>query len=164
LGQDSFADRKAISVNRILLATDGSKYADAAAQLLLDLPIPRSIEVIIVTVLQSHLDTLMKTPTLDLHTNQELFASLQEAEEEEARKIVARSTEQFKAKGHKTTALIMRGGAGESILKAAEEYVPDMIAIGSKGLTGIESLFLGSVAERVARYANCSVLIGRTHT
>ncbi len=48
-----------------------------------------------------------------------------------------------------------------SILEAAKEYKPDIIALGSRGLGGIEPLLIGSVAERVARYANCSVLIGR---
>ena len=46
-------------------------------------------------------------------------------------------------------------------MKAAEEHNPDIIALGSRGLTAIESFLMGSVAERVARYANCSVLIGR---
>ena len=58
----------------------------------------------------------------------------------------------------------MRGGAAECILAAAREYKPDIIALGSRGLTGIKSLLLGSVAERVTRYANCSVLIGRDPT
>jgi hypothetical protein len=43
----------------------------------------------------------------------------------------------------------------------AKEYNSDIIALGSRGLTRIESILLGGVAERVARYANCSVLIGR---
>jgi nucleotide-binding universal stress UspA family protein len=43
-------------------------------------------------------------------------------------------------------------------------HEPDIIALGGRGLTPVKALLLGSVAERVARYANCSVLIGRAHS
>jgi nucleotide-binding universal stress UspA family protein len=56
----------------------------------------------------------------------------------------------------------MQGEAVESILKAAETHNPDIIALGSKGHTTIESFIMDGVAEIVARYADCSVLIGRT--
>jgi len=68
------------------------------------------------------------------------------------------------ADGYRTASVVIRGVAGECILAAAKEYNPDIIAVGSRGLTGIDSFLLGSVAERVARYASCSVLIVRTHT
>jgi nucleotide-binding universal stress UspA family protein len=156
------ARNNTVTINRVLLATDGSKYSDAVTQFLLDLPLPRHSQVIVMTALQSHLAAWMKTPTLDFQANQELLARLQEAEENEARKVTNKSEEQFRSKGYKTASIVKRGGAAESILTVAKEYGPDIIALGSRGLTGIESLLLGSVAERIARYANCSVLIGRT--
>ena len=149
-------------LSRVILATDGSKYSEAVTRFLLNLPLPRQCEVIVITALQSHLAALLKTPTLDFQTNQELLAQLQASEESEARKITDRIGKQFQAKGRKAVSAVMRGGAAECILAAAREYNPDIIALGSRGLTGIESLLLGSVAERIARYANCSVLIGRT--
>jgi len=103
----------------------------------------------------------MKTPTLDFRTNQELLERLRTAEEAEARKITAKAQKRFQERGHKTASVVVRGGACECILAAIKEYSPDIVAVGSRGLTGIESFFLGSVAERVARNANCSVLIGR---
>jgi nucleotide-binding universal stress UspA family protein len=159
--QNRAATPKRTGLRRVILATDGSRYSEAVVQFLLDLPLPRQCEVIVITALQSHLAALLKTPTLDFQTNQELLAQLQASEEGEARKITDRIEKQFQAKGRKAVSVVMRGGAAECILAAAREYNPDIIALGSRGLTGIESLFLGSVAERVARYANCSVLIGR---
>jgi len=148
-------------INRILLTTDGSKYSEAVVQLLLDLPLPQQCEIIVITALQSHLAAWVKTPTLDFQTNQELLIRLREAEENEARKITIKAEKQFQTKGYRTASVVMKGGAAECILLAAKEYNPDIIALGSRGLTRIEALFLGGVAERVARYANCSVLIGR---
>jgi len=152
---------KITTLNRILLATDGSKYADAVVQFLLELPLPRQTEVIVITILQSHLEAWMKTPTLDFRTNQELLDRLRTAEEAEARKITGKAEKQFREYGYKTASVVIRGGAGECIVAAAMEYNPDVVVLGSRGLTGIKSFLLGSVAERVARYSNCSVLIGR---
>jgi len=161
--QVSRAKRKGIAINRILIATDGSKYSNMVTRFLLDLPLRRHCEVIVMTALQSYLVAWVKTPTLDFRTNQEILARLQAAEESEASKITAKTEKDLQTRGYKTTSVVMRGGAAKSILKAAEKYAPDIIALGAKGLTGIESFLLGSVAERVARYANCSVLIGRAH-
>ena len=162
VSQESGKKGKTATLSRVLLATDGSKYADAVARFLLELPLPHQTEVIVITALQSHLEAWMKTPTLDFRTNQELLDRLHVAEEAEARKITAKAQKQFRENGYKTASVVVRGGTGECILAAAKGYNPDVIAVGSKGLTGIESFFLGSVAERVARYANCSVLVGRT--
>ena len=153
--------KKIAAVGRVLLATDGSKYSDMVTQFLLNLRLPRQSQVIVVTALQSYLAAWIKTPTLDFRTNQEILAGLQAAEESEARKITANAEKQFQTKGYKTASVVIRGGAATSILASAKEYEPDIIALGSRGLSGIESLLLGSVAERVATYANCSVLIGR---
>jgi nucleotide-binding universal stress UspA family protein len=149
------------SVDRVLFATDGSKYANMANQFLLDLPLPQQSQVIVVTVLQSDVDTLLRVPTLPLETDEDMPENLQAAEESAAQKIIERSIQQFDAKGYKATSITMRGGAGESILKVADEHNPDIIVLGSRGLTGIETFFLGSVSERVARHAPCSVLIVR---
>jgi nucleotide-binding universal stress UspA family protein len=153
---------KITTLNRVLLATDGSKHADEVIKFLLELPLPRQTEVIAITALHSHLETWMRTPTLDFQTNQELLEKIRTAEEAEARKITKKAEKQLRDNGYKTASAVIRGGAGECILAAAKEYHPDIIALGSRGLTGIESFLLGSVAERVARYANCSVLIGRS--
>ncbi len=148
------------SVSRVLLATDGSSYSEIATQFLLSLPLPRS-QVILMTAVQSHIEAVIRTPTLDLKANQELVAQLQAAEEEEARKILTESERQFSRVRYKTLSLVMRGGAAESVLAVAKEYQPDLITLGARGLTGIESFLLGNVAETVARHAEYSVLICR---
>jgi len=158
--QNRKATPRKTGLNRVVLATDGSRYSETVAQFLLGLPLPRQCEVIVITALQSHLAALLKTPTLDFQTNQELIAQLQASEDGEARKITDMVGKQFQLKGYRAASVVMRGGAAECILAAAREYNPDIIALGRRGLTGIESLLMGSVAERIARYANCSVLIG----
>jgi nucleotide-binding universal stress UspA family protein len=56
------------------------------------------------------------------------------------------------------------GHAADEILDLAREVGADLIIVGSKGLTGIERLALGSVAERVVREAGCTVEVARAKT
>ena len=46
----------------------------------------------------------------------------------------------------------------EGIERAAEQVGADLIVMGTKGLTGLRHVVLGSVAERTVRHAPCSVL------
>jgi nucleotide-binding universal stress UspA family protein len=49
----------------------------------------------------------------------------------------------------------------EAVCGAAEAHSADLIVTGSRGLTGLKHVVLGSVAERTLRHAPCSVLTVR---
>lgn len=53
------------------------------------------------------------------------------------------------------------GRAADEILGVARDVGADLIIVGSKGLTGLERLVLGSVAEHVVREAKCTVEVAR---
>jgi nucleotide-binding universal stress UspA family protein len=53
------------------------------------------------------------------------------------------------------------GKPAAEILALAREVGADLIVVGSKGLTGVERLVLGSVAEKVVREARCAVVVAR---
>ena len=46
----------------------------------------------------------------------------------------------------------------------AESLPADLIVMGTRGLTGLKHVLLGSVAERVVRTAPCSVLTVKAAT
>ena len=56
------------------------------------------------------------------------------------------------------------GHAAQEILDLAREVGADLIIVGSKGLTGVERLVVGSVAEHVVREAGCTVEVARPKT
>ena len=56
---------------------------------------------------------------------------------------------------------MMTGTAFEAILKFSEEIPADLIVLGTHGRTGMAHVFIGSVAERVVRKAQCPVLTVR---
>jgi nucleotide-binding universal stress UspA family protein len=51
---------------------------------------------------------------------------------------------------------------GEAVVRQAKKLRASMIVMGSHGRKGVERFFLGSVAERTIRYADCPVLIVKT--
>ena len=58
--------------------------------------------------------------------------------------------------------LVIRDGhVSSEIIEYLNENQPDVVIVGSYGLTGVELVFFGSVAKRVAHKAPCSVLIAR---
>ena len=54
---------------------------------------------------------------------------------------------------------VRRGRAAREIIQLAKEHDIDLIVMGSHGLTGLDRLMLGSVAEKVVRGAPCPVFV-----
>ena len=60
--------------------------------------------------------------------------------------------------------LVEFANPAETILKVAREKKSDIIVIGNRGTGEIEEFTLGSVADKVLRYAECTVLIVKRGT
>ncbi|MBT6049910.1 MAG: universal stress protein [Candidatus Scalindua sp.] len=63
----------------------------------------------------------------------------------------------------KMEVLVVSGIPFAEIIDISNKNNMDMIIMGSHGRTGIAHIMLGSVAEKVARIANCPVLIVKQH-
>ena len=57
--------------------------------------------------------------------------------------------------------VVLDGHVSSKILTYLEEQQMDLVVVGSYGSTGMELVFFGSVAKRVAHKAPCAVLIAR---
>lgn len=55
------------------------------------------------------------------------------------------------------TGEVLHGNVSDTIVEDATEWHADLIVIGSHGRTGMDRMFLGSVAEKVVNRAPCSV-------
>jgi len=55
-------------------------------------------------------------------------------------------------------AVVAEGPAAASLIAFAEQYGPELLAVGTSGKTGLKRVLLGSVAESVVAKAACSVL------
>jgi len=78
--------------------------------------------------------------------------------QEDAEKALGERAERLRAGGASVEARVSEGHPTDVILAAARELPADLIVIGTKGLSGLKHLVLGSVAERVVQHAPCSVL------
>lgn len=54
---------------------------------------------------------------------------------------------------------VVKGHAAREILHFTETQAIDLVVIASRGLSGLEHLLLGSVAEKVVREATCPVFV-----
>jgi nucleotide-binding universal stress UspA family protein len=54
---------------------------------------------------------------------------------------------------------IVTGDPVEEILRLAKIYKADLIVLGSRGLTGMKKIVLGSVSSQIVEEAPCSVLV-----
>ena len=93
-------------------------------------------------------------------TSVEMGAVLDDAREhfEEAFKKIFE-----KAQGHDVviTTDIAVGHPAEQIVHRAEQDKVDLIILGRRGMSRFETWLLGSVSERVLRYAHCPVMVVR---
>jgi nucleotide-binding universal stress UspA family protein len=121
---------------RILYATDGSRGAQAAADLLVSLPLDSDCQVMVLTVVPHY-------------------------EEDHARAILAAARDTLRHAACDIATLTRRGDPAEAILRVAEEHPIDLVVVGTRGLSALERFFLGSVAERVVRHSPCPVLLVR---
>lgn len=67
----------------------------------------------------------------------------------------------FRAAGVEPVLLHRHGDPAAVILEVAQSLEADLIVVGAHGRTGIRRFLLGSVSEKLARHAACSVLIAR---
>lgn len=60
--------------------------------------------------------------------------------------------------GIEVKALVRQGRPGERIIEAAEELRADAIVMGSRGMSDLKGMVVGSVSHRVSHTAGCSVI------
>ena len=85
-----------------------------------------------------------------------------EALEEQGGELVSRLKEHLPVTGVQTEVVVRNGSPHSEIIELAREQDVDLIVMGNRGLTGIASVLLGSVGEKVVRHAPCSVMIHRS--
>jgi nucleotide-binding universal stress UspA family protein len=76
----------------------------------------------------------------------------------EAEQTLARYAEELRARKLEVEAVVREGYPASVIVDEAESRGADLIVIGTRGLSGLKHLLLGSIAERVVQKAPCAVL------
>ena len=90
-----------------------------------------------------------------------LGSEIDAAAEEAARRGAAQGTTHARAAGLPAEARVARRSTTpwETIIDQSAEVDADLIVLGSRGLTGVKSLLLGSVSRSVLQHADRSVVV-----
>jgi nucleotide-binding universal stress UspA family protein len=143
---------------KILLAVDRSKYSEAATQMLSREFRAEGTEVLVLQVVEP---LVFSTPPQMAPGYAPEMAARMQDQLKQARQCVARAAESLRKAGFEVDSRIVEKETRTGILDAAREWHADQIVLGSHGEKGLRKFLLGSVAEFVARHADCSVLIVR---
>ncbi len=142
---------------RILLATDGSKFSEAATRLLIEQARPQDTEVQVLHVVEPPSLLVVR----EMGGYDPGIEVAWETQTKVAEVLVKMVGDQLRAKGFKVTTAVDQGDARSKIIDAASKWHADLIILGSHGRKGLENFLVGSISEGVARHAKCSVEIVR---
>ena len=132
---------------KALVATDGSKYSDAAVAKAIDFAKSYGGELLAVSVIDVPSEFYAEAPQVVDDMAQK------------AKEFVADVKKKAEAFNIKTSTFTGEGESYEVITNLAKKEKADVIIMGSHGRTGIKRLLMGSVAEKVIGYAPCPALV-----
>ncbi|HHT74634.1 MAG TPA: universal stress protein [Methanomassiliicoccaceae archaeon] len=137
---------------KILIPTDGSEYTKKAIAQGLEIAKLMNAEVTALYVVDqtSFVNFPMDSTVVSIY-------SLLEKEGQDAVDYVVEEGAKI---GVKVTAMLQEGSPVKKIVDVAKDH--DLVVMGTIGRTGISKILLGSVAERVVRFAPCPVLVVRS--
>jgi nucleotide-binding universal stress UspA family protein len=121
-------------LSRVLLATDGSRGSFAAAEL------------------AGRIARRFESTVILLRVGSEPDAAERHA-------VAVQAADLLEATDAKPTVVELAGKPADRIVEIAGQQQASLIVVGSRGLGGLKAL--GSVSERVAHKAPCSVLVAR---
>ncbi len=139
-------------MNTILVAIDNSEFAAQVLQAVGQFKLEPTAKVILVHVVSSG--------TLDFDAEVDRpHAQGNEIAYREVEKLLQSYQEMLPCESELE---IVAGEPVEEILRLANIYKVDLIAIGCRGLTGVKRILEGSVSSQVVADAHCSVLVVRS--
>ena len=134
---------------RILIAIDGSKFSAKVMEVGIDYARLQDAEIVFVYC-HRKFPTLIGQPYRD-----KMISAIRDEAEEITKPFLDMLTEA----GIHHIERIMEGPAGAMIPEVAKTEKCDLIILGSRGLSNLQGLIIGSVTHRVLHTAHCPVLV-----
>jgi nucleotide-binding universal stress UspA family protein len=139
---------------RIIIGIDGSKYANAAVQVVASRDWPQGTEVRLVS-------GMWKIPAAAPDHTLKPIADWIARENKRVKEALDSASTTLKSAGLKTTVVVKDEEPKILLCNEAESWEADCIFVGSRGLSGMERFLMGSVSSGVAARAHCSVEVIR---
>ena len=136
-----------------LLALDGSENSSRAAKFLSEFTHNDDQSLItVIHVVNSKKEIYKFSPFADIK-------DIKQAIMEQGEKLIAEQLMAFENITAKVKKVILDGDAGPEISRHADHNSFDVIVMGSRGLSDLEGLVLGSVSHKVLHLASCPVIL-----
>ncbi len=140
--------------SRILVAVDGSAFAEKALKHAVDLTKKYGAKLIILHVILRRFYAVTPSEAGVLATT--VFVKEMEAEGKE---IINKAEAYAKGEGIDYECKLLQGVPAEEIVRTAQSEKVDLIVMGSRGLTEVRAFLLGSVSDKVSHHSKCPTLI-----
>ncbi|MCR4488025.1 universal stress protein [Micrococcus luteus] len=142
----------------ILVGTDGSPTAARAVREAGRLAAGLGARLLILTAIPSTAQQTISERAHDMPAPR----SWRSPGRQEAETVLAEAARSLDGSGVEVETVAQEGDPAEALLSVAERRGVDLIVVGNKGMTGVQRFLLGSVPNKVAHHAPCSVHIVRT--
>jgi nucleotide-binding universal stress UspA family protein len=143
---------------RVLFATDGSRSADRARDLLTRLPWPDGTSICVTSALEPR-GELFAAPWM-MPAPEELD-SVESELLRHADVTLDDAVRTLEGPGRSVERITLRGRPASAIVEEAEAWKADLVVLGNRGHGPIASMVLGSVSAEVVDHAPCPVLVVR---
>ena len=134
---------------RVLLATDGSRHAEAALAYARDLALRDEAQAVVVHAFEP-VPAYLGEPWLDRIIARHISVGQDVADS---------AAQQLQTAGVDVIVEVLEGPPADAILRVANVRKCDLIVMGSRGYGALASLLLGSVSHRVLAHSRVPVLV-----
>lgn len=146
-------------MKKLLIAYDGSDASKKAIDVAIQSALPDD-ELVLLTVIPAELTqssfTKMLLPTIDMSSIVQSGSF-----KERAMESLGDIAKEFEPSVSKISVAVESGDPADEILLSAKKHGADVIVLGYKGYGKEGRFLLGSVTDKVVRYAGISVLVVR---
>ncbi|GBE00263.1 universal stress protein/MSMEI_3859 [bacterium BMS3Abin07] len=147
---------------KILFATDGSEFANAAGKFLLSMPFRGDSEVTVMNVIKSAVHDIPERFIVEIDERiRGKVADIRTKEFEESEKIIQETRKYLEERFTHVEGLSKIGDPSLEIIAAAESMKTDIIVVGCRGVKGKKGK-LGTISRDIMRHSPCSFLIAKT--
>jgi nucleotide-binding universal stress UspA family protein len=148
-------------LNRVLVGVDGSSGARRAVDFMKEFPLPADAQILLLSVVhvpppfpgvsEGYYETLEMSQALD---------ALRKGAEAGARRALDAASDTLKP-AHAVETRIASGPPARTLLDLSGSLDSQLVVVGSRGLTGVERLLMGSVSLQLVLHSKTSVLVVR---
>ena len=147
---------------KIILATDGTKFGDAATEMITNFRLGPGDSVRVISVVDMALPLAVDVYGGYLPDTSEIEKTARENASNVTDGTCEKIRKFFGSSGVDVSGDVLFGSPDSRIVETAEDIGADLIVLGSHGYRRWERILLGSVSSSVVNHAHCSVLVVRS--